>query len=234
MRGLNLWMTFKILVLLFIVFVLFLLLPAAIFKYVVFSLFSKGVAFFLLGLLLCLADFWLLLLLAIVIPGICWRILKLRYSGRHPLHFSNKDVRNWLFSLVIYLPTAVILDFFQLYPLKTLQARLFGARIGKNVIIGGLVLDPCLLEVGDNTVIGGFSTILGHAVERGNIFFDKVRIGKNCGVGIRAVVLPGACLKDGSMLGAQSLLPKRSEIPANKTYGGIPAKGLNSESKYDL
>lgn len=229
MRGLNLWIIFKIFVLLFVVYTLFLVPPAAVFKYGVFPLFSKGVFSFFLGLVFSIADFWLLLFSAIILPGMIWRALKFRYSGIHTLDLSDKDVRNWLFSLVIYLPAAVILDFFHLYPLKSLHIRLFGGEIGKNVVIGGLVLDPSLLEVDDNTVIGGFSTIVGHAVERGKIYFEKVRIGKSCGIGIRATVLPGAHLEDGSMLGAQSLLLKRTEIPTNETYGGVPARCLKSK-----
>ncbi|MFQ5721482.1 MAG: hypothetical protein ACE5GI_03230 [Candidatus Aminicenantales bacterium] len=234
MRGLNLLNIFKLLLLILAIYILVLLPAAVAFKYGVLPLFSQGFGFFLLALVLCLADFWLLLLSAVVIPGLGWRVLRIGYSGSHPLLFSEKDVRNWIFSLVIYLPAAVILDFFHLYPLKNLQVRLFGAKVGKSVVMGGLVLDPCLLEVGDNTVIGGFSTIAGHAVERGKIFFNKVRIGRNCGVGIRAVILPGACLEDGSMLGAQSLLPKMSVIPAHQTYGGVPARKLDYPPQFDL
>ena len=234
MRGFNLGIILKLLLLILVVYILLLLPAALVFKYGVLPLFSQGFGFFLLALLLSLADFWLLLLSAVIIPGLGWKVLGLRYSGSHPLHFSEKNVRKWLFSLVLYLPAAVILDFFHLYPLKTLQVRLFGAKVGRKVVMGGLVLDPCLLEVGDNTVIGGFSTIAGHAVERGNISFRKVRIGRNCGVGIRAVILPGASLEDGSMLGAQSLLPKMSVIPAHQTYGGVPARNLHSSRQRDL
>jgi len=213
-------------VLLTIIYPLFLLPPGAFFKYGVLPMLSKDICSFMLGLLLTLIDFWLLLFSAIVLPASCWRVLKLRYSGEHYLDLSEKDVRNWLFSLVIYLPTAVILDFFHLYPLKNLHVRLFGGKVGKNVVMGGLVLDPCMVEVGDNTVIGGFSTISGHAVERGKIYFEKVKIGKNCGVGIHATVLPGALMEDGSMLGAQSLLSKKTNIPGNETYGGVPARSI--------
>jgi len=118
MRSFNLGIIFKLLILILLVYILLLLPAALVFKYGVLPLFSQGFGFFLLALVLSLADFWLLLLSAVIIPGLGWRILKLRYSGSHPLLFSEKDVRNWLFSLVIYLPAAVILDFFHLYPLR--------------------------------------------------------------------------------------------------------------------
>jgi hypothetical protein len=226
MRGFNLLITFKALILIFIVYFLVLVPPGLVFKYVIFPLFLKNVYSFFLGLLFLLVNFFVLLFSAIIFPGMCWRLLKLRYSGIQSLDLSNKAMRNWLLSLVIYLPTAVVLDFFHFYPLKTLHVRLFGGKVGKNVVMGGLVLDPSLLEVGNNTVIGGFSTILGHAVEQGKIFFGKVTIGKNCGVGVRATILPGSKLEEGSMLGAHSLLPKNIKIPANEIYGGVPARRL--------
>jgi len=226
MRGLNLWVAFKIMTLIFIVYILVLIPPGLVFKYAVFPLFTKDIINFLLGLVLFLVDFWVLLLAAIAIPGLFWRILNLKYSGIAPLDLSDRNMRNWVLSQAIYLPTAVILDFFHLYPLKTLHVQLFGGKVGKNVVMGGLVLDPSLLEVGDNTVIGGFSTILGHSVERGKIIFGKIIIGKNCGVGVRATVLAGAKFEETSMLGAHSLLVKNSKIPANETFGGIPARSL--------
>jgi acetyltransferase-like isoleucine patch superfamily enzyme len=227
MKGLNLWATFKIIMIIFIVYILVLIPPGLIFKYGAFPLFSKGFYSFLLGLLLLLVNVWVLLFSGIFFPGVCWRILNLRYSGTQPLELSNKDVKNWLLSQLIYLPTAVILDFFHLYTLKTLHVQLFGGKVGKNVVMGGFVTDPSLIEVGDNTVVGGFSTIVGHSVERGKIYFKKVIIDKNCGVGIRATILAGARMEDGSLLGAHSLLVKNAKIPFKKTFGGVPARNLD-------
>ena len=227
MRGLNLWIALKTIVLVFAVYILVLIPPGLIFKHAVFPLFAKDNLSFLLGLPLLIVDFWVLLFAAMALPGLFWRILNLRYSGIVTLDLSDRNMRNWVLSQVFYLPAAVILDFFHLYPLKTFHVQLFGGKVGKNVVMGGLVLDPSLLAVGDNSVIGGFSTILGHAVERGKIIFGKVTIGKNCGVGVRATILAGAKLENGSMLGAHSLLVKNSTVPANETYGGVPARGLH-------
>ncbi len=230
MRGYNLGIVLKITIITFVVYLLVLIIPGLIFKYAVFPLFKKDIYFFFLGLLLLLADLWVLMLCAIIFPGVCWRMLNLRFSGVHPLDLSVRDVRNWVLTHMIYLPTAVVLDFFHFYPLKAIHVWLFGGRIGKNVVMGGLVLDPSKFEVGDDTVVGGFSTILGHAVERGNIIYGKVTIGKKCGVGIRSLILPGAKLNDGSMLGAQSLLAKNIEVPKNETYAGVPAKKISIHS----
>lgn len=230
MHKLNLLAIFKTLILILTVYLLVLIPPGLIFKYICLPLFTKGILHFLVGLFFFLVDFWVLMLTAIVVPGLFWRILSLKYSGVVPLDLSNRNMRNWLLSQILYLPTAVILDFFHLYPLKTLHVQFFGGKVGKNVVMGGLVLDPSLFEVGDNTVIGGFSSILGHSVERGKIIFRKVYIGTNCGVGVRATILAGTRLEDNSIVGAHSLSIKNSRIPANKTYGGVPARNLDKKA----
>jgi hypothetical protein len=157
---------------------------------------------------LLVIDIILLIIMATLCSGLAARIFNLKYSGRHRFDLRNPEVAKWLLSLVAYLPIAVVLDFFHLYPLKSLHIRLFGGNIGKGVIVGGLILDPCLLDVDDYSVIGGFSTILCHAVERSIIRFNRVKIGKQCGVGTRATILPGAVMEDRSFLAAQSFLPK--------------------------
>ena len=205
--------------------------PAVLFRYVILELMGRNVFHLVAAIFLLTLDLLLLLLMATVCSGIASQILKLRYSGGHSLDLRNHEVQKWLLSLCIYLPTAVVLNLFHLYPLKSLHIKLFGGKIGRGVVMGGFVTDPAFLEVGDYSVLGGFSYIYGHAVEHGTVRFGKVTIGKNCGVGTRATVLAGAVMEDGSMLGAQSLLPKNARIPAGKIYGGVPARELVSSGE---
>ena len=199
--------------------------PLLFFRYIIVPVLNRqGMLYCLLGAYLLIVDVFCLILSAVVTTGIAARILDLKYEGNHRLNLQNRDVQKWILSLLIYLPTAVVLDLFHLYPLKNLHIRLFGGKIERGAVVGGLVLDPALLEVGERSIIGGFSTILGHAVERGNILYDSVRIGKRCGVGTRATILPGAVMEDGSILAAQSLLPKNRTVPAGKIAFGVPVK----------
>jgi len=206
-----------------------LFLPALIFQHIVLRLIGGSIFQIAVGMLISILNVILLLLMATVCTGIAAQILRLRYSGDHSLDLSNKEVRNWLLSLSIYLPLAIILDLFHVYPLKTVHIRLFGGRIGKGVIIGGLVTDPMMLEIGDYTVIGGFTKIYGHTVEHRRIKFDKVRIGSTCSVGSRATVLAGSAMENRSMLAAQSLLTKNSVIPSGRTFIGVPAKEVTEK-----
>ena len=57
---------------------------------------------------------------------------------------------------------------------------------------------------------------------------QRIFIGKDALVGCNSVLLPGASLKEGAILGAQSML--KETIPAWEIWGGVPAKliGLRS------
>ena len=183
--------------------------------------------------ILLITGSMLYLFMAMLCSGITARFFGLRYEGEHELDASIPEVRKWLLHMAVYLPVAVVLDSFHLYPLKSLHMRLFGARIGKRVIAGGMVTDPCLLSVDDDSVIAGFSIVMGHAVEHGRIGFGRVTIGKRCGVGVRAVVLPGAVLEDGSLVGAQSLVLPGMVVHTGETYLGVPARRVLARKEHD-
>jgi len=214
-----------------VVYPLVMLGPAAALLYGIVPLARHGVGGLLAAVWLAFADFALLLLSAVLVTGLASMTLRLRYSGEHELDLRIPAVRNWLLNLVIYLPVAVALDLLHLYPLKSLHMRMFGAKVGKGAVMGGLVMDPALFEVGAGTIVGGFSVILGHAVERGRVKFRPVRVGRNCGVGTRSTIIAGAVIEDGAMLGAQSFLGKNAVVPAGATWGGVPAREMATETK---
>ena len=205
-----------------------LLAPAAVFRYLTIPLANRGPLGFVGAVFLVVVDFVLLLIMRVVTTGLAARLLGLRYSGEHEVDLRIPAVRNWLLNFTIYFPTAVIIDFLHLYSLKTLHVSLLGGKVGRGVVLAGMITDPCLIEVGDYTNIGGFSTVMCHSTERGRIRFAPVKIGRNCGVGTHSTVLAGATLEDGAMLGAGSLLPKYVTIPAGETWGGVPARPLRA------
>ena len=223
MKGLNLKLCVRISLMFIGVYAGALLIPVATLELMIIPLLGNSILWLPLAVVLMVIDFLIFIIMCVLCSGFAARVSNLKYSGRHRLDMRNKAVTNWLITLVIYLPTAVLLDFLHLYPLKSLHIRMFGGKIGKNVIIGGLITDPCLLQVGDNANVGGFSTVLCHAVERTIIQFKPVKIGKECGIGTRATVLAGAVMEDRSFLAAQSFLPKNTLIPRGQIYGGVPA-----------
>ena len=62
-----------------------------------------------------------------------------------------------------------------------------------------------------------------------NVTYGKVTIEKHCIVGASSVILPGVTLKEGTAVGAMSLVNKSTE--AWKIYFGTPAKILKERKK---
>ena len=81
-----------------------------------------------------------------------------------------------------------MINIFVLPPIKSFYLSLIGAKIGKNVFLAGeeWISDPCMIEIGDNTLIGGKSMILGHIGEE-KLVIKKTKIGRNCLIGGEAL-----------------------------------------------
>ncbi|MCD6404023.1 MAG: hypothetical protein J7L59_02470 [Nanoarchaeota archaeon] len=156
--------------------------------------------------------------------GMIW-LLRLKYGeGVYELSLDDPRMFKWLAYQTIYYPFGYFLYSLTVDPLKEIHLKLCGAKIGKNVTLGGFIADPCLFEVGDNTIIGGFCEILSHSAEGGKLIVKKVKIGRNCLVGEYSLVMPGVRMEDGSILGAHSLATKDQVLKRRKVYGGTPAR----------
>ena len=123
--------------------------------------------------------------------------------------------------------------------------RFLGAKIGKNVsvIVPGTILDPEMVEIGDNAIIGGDAVISGHAAEFTDEFFSldptrrvnrialkKVKIGKNCLIGARSFIWPGVVVEDNVTVGAGAIVLEDTHLPANSVWVGVPAKMIKQKA----
>lgn len=115
-------------------------------------------------------------------------------------------------------------DFILLTPLVNIFYRLMGAKLGKNVQINSKFgADLSLLEIGDQSVIGGHATVIAHSVERGRLILKKVKIGKRVTIGLNSVILPGCQISDGAVIAAGAVLGKNTIVESRTVYVGVPA-----------
>ncbi|MFH0790186.1 MAG: DapH/DapD/GlmU-related protein [Candidatus Omnitrophota bacterium] len=180
--------------------------------------------FFVLGISLSGAYFLFGFSLIILI-GLTRIIFRLKLKeGDYPIF--SLGALNWALCGGLQLMiTFTFLDFILLTPFANLLLRLQGAKIGKNVQINSkTIADASLLEIGDNTVIGGSATVICHAVERGKLKLRKVKIGKNVTVGLNAVILPGCEIGDHAVIGASAVLLKNTKVEPGSVYFGVPAE----------
>ncbi len=110
-------------------------------------------------------------------------------------------------------------------PFLPLYHRLMGMRIGRRVQINtAVVADQNLIEIGDDTVIGGDVTLVCHAAERGRLVTAPVRIGRNVTVGLMAVIFPGCEIGDGAVIAAGAVLSKGARVGPGEIWAGVPAR----------
>lgn len=177
--------------------------------------FSLGLGYFVFGLSL------------VVLSGLTRAILGLRLrEGNHKI-FSFEAIK-WAFVSSLYLlVNFTFIDFILLTPFANLLQRLLGARLGKNVQINSkFIFDATLLEIGDNTVVGGGAIIIGHVVERGVLKLKKVKIGKNVTIGSHATIMPGCEIGDNAIIGAGAVLLKNTKIEPHSMWYGVPAENI--------
>ena len=174
---------------------------------------------------LLIFGFLIFLVGEIFSTGLFARIFRYK-EGNFNLNMSDTKTFNWFVYQTIYYPLGYLLYCLAVEPLKVLHLRLCGAKIGKNVVMGGFIADPCLFEVGDSTIIGGFCEILSHSAERGKLIAKKVNVGKKCLVGEYSLILPGVKMEEGSILCANSMAHKNKILRKGKVYVGTPARQI--------
>jgi acetyltransferase-like isoleucine patch superfamily enzyme len=133
-------------------------------------------------------------------------------------------------------PLKVVINFIVIYtcrflpwlPLKNVLYRAIGMKVGKKVSVGLMamfdIFFPEMIEIGDNSIIGYNSTILGHEYMVKEWRKGRVIIGKNVTIGANVTVLPGVIIGDGAIVSACSLVNR--DVPENAMVGGIPARLL--------
>ena len=147
-------------------------------------------------------------------------------EGDYP--FVSAYALQWAFvGSLVGLAKVFILSHVKGMPVLNTFYRAMGARIGRNVVINSCNLfDFDVLEIGNDSFIGGDAVVIGHAGEAGLLRIRPVRIGARCTVGQSSIVFPGATMEDRSVLGALSLLPKGRTLPAGTVWGGNPLRQL--------
>lgn len=132
----------------------------------------------------------------------------------------------WMMSSALTITVrAFFMDFMLLTPFSSLFYKLMGAKMGANVQINSTrVGDIPLIEIGDNSVIGGNSTVICHLFEKKGLVIKKVKIGKKVIVGLNSIIMPGVEIGDNAVIAAGAIVPKDTKIEVGSVYYGIGKK----------
>lgn len=123
-------------------------------------------------------------------------------------------------------------------------ARDYGVTVGKNcrIYLSSLLSygpEPFLIEIGDNVFISGNVQFITHdgginifKKDMNNIVgnYGKIKIGNNCFIGFRAIILPNVQIGDNSIVCAGAVVA--DSFPENSIIMGNPAKLIFKTSIY--
>ena len=138
-----------------------------------------------------------------------WILIGRFRAGQHQLA-SIFFLRRLVFNHQLAFFRAVGLDTWQNTQLLVMLYRLMGACMGSRVALNTiLVTEPDLLDVGSRSSIDSRAVLFSHVVERGVMSLEHSRVGEDCVIGQRAVLLCGSRMEDGVAL----------------TYGSVAMKG---------
>jgi len=178
--------------------------------------------------ILLVLDYLILCFSCIFSSAFFINTLNLKYDeGIYGKSLEDKTAFKFALYFALYYPAYKLLNIFVLPPIKSFFLSLIGCKIGKNVFLAGeeWISDPCVIEIGDNTMIGGRALITGHLAED-KLIIKKIKIGKNCLIGGDSFIMPGVTIEDNVVVGAKSLVTKNKKLEKGKIYAGVPVKEL--------
>jgi len=110
-------------------------------------------------------------------------------------------------------------------PFKAWFWRLCGVRCGTGLLdLGALATERSLTSLGDNVTLNEMSLLQGHSLEEGVFKSDRIVIGANATVGVKAYVHYGVTAGDGVVVEADSFLMKGEAPSAGEIWAGNPAR----------
>lgn len=127
-----------------------------------------------------------------------------------------------LFFLMLFYP--VMRSGFIPVPIMRLFYQSLGARLGRNSFSAGILYDPHFIRIGDNTLVGQGALLIPHALEGMHLSHQPITLGNNVTIGAYAIVLGGACIDDGGLLAAGSVLGKGAHVGPDEIWAGVPAR----------
>lgn len=161
------------------------------------------------------AALFIFLFCALILIALVVRLFALPVKpGRHPL--ASPVTLCWMVGNGIHtIAFRLLLPLVPATFFTTLYFRLAGCRIGRNVWLTTVqLLDPHMITIGDDTVVGGDAVITSHLFAHDTLFIAPIRIGAGCTIGAHALICPGAIIGDNVTVGIKALVRVGGRVPA--------------------
>ncbi len=181
------------------------------------------------GFVFALCFFLFGLALMIVVPLYNF-VLPTRYKAFKGGYYTLAAVPWFLHNGLFYLVRFTFLPFATLTPFGVWFLKAMGMKIGRHAFINTeLISDPRFIEIGDDAALGGSVRIFAHYGGGGNLVLAPVKIGHRATLGAGACVMGDVEVGDGATVLPHSVLLPGTRIPADETWGGVPAQRITRE-----
>lgn len=120
-------------------------------------------------------------------------------------------------------PAFLVFQVANIPPFCWLMGPIFGPKSASCYVAEPTIIDPHLVTIGRNVVIGFGTTIAGHYQEQNEIVIQPTIIEDDVLIGAHSA-LSGAHVKRGAMIGAGSVVMPGTVIGPNEYWSGNPAR----------
>lgn len=124
-------------------------------------------------------------------------------------------------------PAALVFQISSLPPLCWLMGPIFGPKSRSCHPLDPAILDPALVEIGRNVVIGFNATIAGHYQERDAWILKKTVIEDEAVIGGNVIIYAGVRVGRGAVIASGAVVLPDTVIGPREFWGGLPAKKIN-------
>ena len=157
--------------------------------------------------------------LVIIVPIVNFPFIPFVKLYRGPW-FSLESVPWYIHNALTYLVRYTVLDLMTPSPVNLFFYRMMGMKIGKGVQINSSnISDPCMISLGDYTVVGGSAVIMAHYAMKGFLIIDRLEIGARNTIGLNAVIMGGSKVGDKAMILPGTMVLPKTIIKDGEKYG---------------
>ena len=186
--------------------------------------------YFLTGFSIALAYFLYGMTMVFLVPAVNYVLVKRLKPWRGP-YYSLEAIKWYIHNGATYILRYTFLELVTPSPISNVFYTLMGMQLKKGAILNTThISDPSLIEIGENTTIGGSAVLIGHYGQSGFLVLAKTTIGSRVTVGLRAVIMGGVTIGDNAKVLANSVVLPRTVIPGGEIWGGVPAKKIERGS----
>ena len=108
--------------------------------------------------------------------------------------------------------------------------RLLGARIGKDVVLGSIIVRvPDLLRIGDGASVGNAVSFDNAHVAGGMLHIGRIDVGRDACIGSYVVMEGDVTLGERAHLQGQTSLRGGQQVPAGRIWAGSPAQDIGAD-----